>query len=200
MNRPVKSKSKTEILDLAIPLFAQSGYAGVSMRDIANAVGIKAASLYHHFPDKQTLYLQAMARAFEDKAQGFTEALTVTGTPEKRLAGFVKIFTALMSKDPDFRALLQRELLDGDAMRLKLLAKEVFREPFIAMEDLADELVPGCDTHMVAISMASLILYHLETAPIRRYLPGGKARHNKPTVIAEHVTRLLLHGLTGCGQ
>ena len=100
----------------------------------------------------------------------------------------------------DFRALLQRELLDGDEMRLKLLAKEVFREPFIAMEDLADELVPGCDTHMVAISMASLILYHLETAPIRRYLPGGKARHNKPTVIAEHVTRLLLHGLTGCGQ
>jgi AcrR family transcriptional regulator len=200
MNRPVKSKSKTEILDLAIPLFAQSGYAGVSMRDIANAVGIKAASLYHHFPDKQTLYLQAMARAFEDKAQGFAEALNVTGTPEKRLAGFVQIFTALMSKDPDFRALLQRELLDGDEMRLKLLAKEVFREPFIAMEDLADELVPGCDTHMVAISMASLILYHLETAPIRRYLPGGKARHNKPTVIAEHVTRLLLHGLKGCGQ
>ena len=200
MNRPVKSKSKTEILDLAIPLFAQSGYAGVSMRDIANAVGIKAASLYHHFPDKQTLYLQAMARAFEDKAQGFAEALNVKGTPEKRLAGFVQIFTALMSKDPDFRALLQRELLDGDEMRLKLLAKEVFREPFIAMEDLADELVPGCDTHMVAISMASLILYHLETAPIRRYLPGGKARHNKPTVIAEHVTRLLLHGLTGCGQ
>jgi AcrR family transcriptional regulator len=200
MTRPVRPKSKSEILDFAIPLFAQSGYAGVSMRDIANAVGIKAASLYHHFPDKQTLYLQAMARAFEDKAQGFAEALTVTGTPEKRLAGFVQIFTTLMSKDPNFRALLQRELLDGDEMRLKLLAKEVFREPFIAMEDLADELVPGCDTHMVAISIASLILYHLETAPIRRYLPGGKARHNKPTVISEHVTRLLLHGLKGCGQ
>ena len=71
MTRPVKPKSKTDILDLAIPLFAKSGYAGVSMRDIANVVGIKAASLYHHFPDKQSLYLQAMARAFEDKAQGF---------------------------------------------------------------------------------------------------------------------------------
>jgi AcrR family transcriptional regulator len=200
MTQPVKPKSKTDILDLVIPLFAKSGYAGVSMRDIANVVGIKAASLYHHFPDKQSLYLQAMARAFEDKAQGFAEALTVTGTPKKRLAGFVQIFTTLMSKDPYFRLLLQRELLDGDEQRLKLLAKEVFREPFIAMEELAEELVPGCDTHMVAMSIASLILYHLETAPIRRYLPGGKARHNKPDVIADHVTRLLLNGLKGCGQ
>ena len=200
MTRPVKPNSKTGILDLAIPLFAQSGYAGVSMRDIASVVGIRAASLYHHFPDKQTLYLQAMARAFEDKAQGFSEALIVTGTPEKRLAGFVQIFTSLMSKDPEFRALLQRELLDGDETRLKLLAREVFREPFIAMEALADELAPGCAAHMVAISIASLILYHLETAPLRRYLPGGKARHNKPAVIADHVTRLLLNGLKGCGQ
>ena len=200
MTRPVKPKSKTGILDLAIPLFAQSGYAGVSMRDIASVVGIRAASLYHHFPDKQTLYLQAMARAFEDKAQGFAEALTVTGTPEKRLAGFVRTFTTLMSKDPEFRALLQRELLDGDEVRLKLLASEVFREPFIAMEALADELAPDCDAHMVAISMASLILYHLETASLRRYLPGGKAKHNKPAVIADHVTRLLLSGLKGCAQ
>jgi len=200
MTRPVKPKSKTDILDLAIPLFAKSGYAGVSMRDIANVVGIKAASLYHHFPDKQSLYLQAMARAFEDKAQGFAEALTVTGTPKKRLAGFVQVFTTLMSKDPYFRLLLQRELLDGDEQRLKLLAREVFREPFIAMEELAEELVPGCDTHMVAMSIASLILYHLETAPIRRYLPGGKAKHNKPDVIADHVTRLLLNGLKGCSQ
>ena len=200
MTRPVKPKSKTEILDLAIPLFAQSGYAGVSMRNIASEVGIKAASLYHHFPDKQALYLQAMARAFEDKAQGFAEVLTVTGTPKKRLSGFVHIFTTLMNKDPEFRALLQRELLDGDEVRLKLLAKEVFREPFIAMEALADELAPGCDTHMVAISIASLILYHMETAPIRRYLPGGKAKHNKPDVIADHVTRLLLNGIKGCTQ
>ncbi|MEE9493719.1 MAG: TetR/AcrR family transcriptional regulator [Gammaproteobacteria bacterium] len=198
MMRPVIQKTTEEILDLAIPLFAQSGYTGVSMRNIADVVGIKAASLYHHFPDKQTLYIQAMARAFEDKAQGFSTVLTVTGTPEKRLAGFVQMFTTLMSKDPEFRALLQRELLDGDEVRLKQLAREVFHEPFIAMESLAEELVPGCDTHMVAISIASLILYHLETAPIRRYLPGGKTRHNKPDVISRHVTSLLLHGLKGC--
>ena len=200
MTRPRNPKSKAQILELAIPLFAQSGFAGVSMRDIAKVVGVTAASLYHHFPDKQALYLQAMAQAFEAKAEGFQIALSATGSAEERLEKFVATFTKLMSDDPDFRALLQRELLDGDETRLKLLAEQVFREPFVAMEELASELVPDCDPHMLAISMASLILYHLETAPIRRFLPGGKAKHNKPTVIARHVTRLLLHGLEGCGK
>lgn len=170
------------------------------MRDIAKTVGVTAASLYHHFPDKEALYLQTMAKAFEDKAEGFEKALSATGTAEQRLEKFVATFTKLMSDDPDFRALLQRELLDGDETRLKLLAEQVFREPFVAMEALVSELVPSCDAHMLAISMASLILYHLETAPIRRFFPGGKAKHNKPTVIARHVTRLLLHGLRGCGK
>ena len=200
MTRPRNPRSKADILKLAIPLFARSGFAGVSMRDIARAVGVSAASLYHHFPDKQTLYLQAMAQAFEAKAEGFKAVLSATGSAEQRLEKFVATFTKLMSEDPDFRALLQRELLDGDDTRLKLLAEQVFQEPFAAMGELASELVPGCDAHMVAISIASLILYHLETTPIRRFLPGGKAKHNKPTVIARHVTCLLLHGLQGCAQ
>jgi AcrR family transcriptional regulator len=198
MTRPVNPRSKEEILDLAIPLFARSGFAGVSMRDIAKVVGISAASLYHHFPDKQALYLQAMTQAFEDKAQGFAAVLTATGSPEQRLEDFVHAFTKLMSNDPDFLALLQRELLDGDEARLKLLAEQVFKEQFIAMGELASELVPDCDSHMAAISIASLVLYHLETTPIRRFLPGGKAKHNKPDVISRHVTSLLLHGLKGC--
>ena len=58
------SSTKADILEKAISLFAASGYSAVSMRQIAKAVGITAASLYHHFPDKQTLYIQAIQQAF----------------------------------------------------------------------------------------------------------------------------------------
>lgn len=198
--KPKTSDSRIHVLAAAIPLFAQHGYSGVSMRDIARASGIQAASLYHHFPDKQTLYLDAMAQAFENKAEGFSRALSQSGSAEQRLTALVRSFTQMMGKDPDFCALLQRELLDGDEARLKQLAEQVFKQAFVAIRELAEELVPGCDSHMVAISIASLILYHLETAPIRPFLPGGKARHNKPDVIARHVTGLLLHGIKGCAK
>jgi AcrR family transcriptional regulator len=180
------------ILDKSLPLFARSGYAGVSMRDIARAVGISGAALYHHYPDKQSLYITTMGHAFADKASSIQSALDNTGTPEQRLERFVTSFTKQMASDPDFRALLHRELLDGDEKRLKLLAENVFIEPFKAIKQLAQEMALDCDAHLLAISMAGLILFHFETESIRRYLPGGLKKHNDPKVIAQHVIGLLM--------
>ena len=187
----VPSKTAQVVLSKAIPLFAKSGYEGVSMRDIAGAVGISGAALYHHYPNKQSLYLAAMAYAFEDKAIGITTDLDAPGTAIQRLERFVAHFTDLIARDPDFRALLQRELLDGDDARLKLLADQVFMVPFQAMTTLAKELAPDCDPHLLAISMVGLVLFHFETAPVRRFLPGKSAKHNDPKLIAKHVTHLL---------
>jgi len=193
----LKAPSETAqvVLSKAIPLFAKSGYEGVSMRDIAGAVGISGAALYHHYPNKQSLYLAAMALAFEDKAIGITTALDASGTAIQRLERFVAGFTDLIARDPDFRALLQRELLDGDDARLKLLADQVFMVPFQAMTALAKELAPDCDPHLLAISMVGLILFHFEATPVRQFLPGTKAKHNDPKHIARHVTRLLTKGM-----
>jgi len=68
------------ILEKSLPLFARSGYAGVSMRDIARAVGISGAALYHHYSDKQSLYIATMGHAFADKASSIQTALDNTGT------------------------------------------------------------------------------------------------------------------------
>ncbi len=193
-NKKLASNSGTAkvILDRSLPLFARSGFAGVSMRDIAKAVGISGAALYHHYPDKQSLYVATMGHAFADKASSIQLALDNTGTPEERLERFVTNFTKQMASDPDFRALLHRELLDGDEKRLKLLAENVFIEPFKAIKQLAQEMALDCDAHLLAISMAGLILFHFETESIRRYLPGGLKKHNDPKVIAQHVISLLI--------
>ena len=179
------------ILNKAIPLFALSGYAGVSMRDIGNEVGISGAALYHHYPDKQSLYVAAMEHAFADKAAGIASALDSRGAALDRLERLITSFTELMAGDPNFRALLQRELLDGDEERLRLLANQVFEKPFQAMAQLAEELAPDFDAHMLAISMAGLVLFHFESAPVRQFLPGGLQGHEQPDVIAQHVIRLL---------
>jgi AcrR family transcriptional regulator len=188
---PEQRDTRVYILEQAILLFAAHGYSGVSMRDISKVVGTSAAALYHHFPDKQSLYLDTMEYVFADKAKGITMALDGNGTPLERLEQFVTRFVELMGNDPSFRVLLQRELLDGDEARLKLLAERVFIGPFQAITALAEDLAPDCDPHMLAISMTGLVLFHFETAPIRRFLPGGKSKHNELKVVARHITRLL---------
>ena len=179
------------ILDKSIPLFAQLGYAGVSMRDISKAVGISGAALYHHYPDKQSLYIAAMEHAFAEKASTTKATLNNTDDPIDRLVNFVTNITKQLAKDPNFRALLHRELLDGDDERLKLLADNVFLEPFNAVKQLAQDMNLDCDPHLMAISIMGLILFHFETQSIRCYLPGSLKKHNDPKVIAQHIIKLL---------
>lgn len=48
--------TKQRILDKALELFSQAGYSAVSVERIAAAVGIKAPSLYNHFPSKRAIF------------------------------------------------------------------------------------------------------------------------------------------------
>ena len=47
--------TKERILDAALALFAQNGYPGTSMRDIASTLGITKAALYKHYTGKQEI-------------------------------------------------------------------------------------------------------------------------------------------------
>ena len=47
--------TKPKISKIALNLFAERGYAAVSMRQIAAKVGLQVGALYNYFPDKQTI-------------------------------------------------------------------------------------------------------------------------------------------------
>ncbi len=197
--RAIKSKSQIIILEKVVPLFAKAGYSGISMRTIAKEVGLNPATIYHHFPDKQTLYIEAMSHAFARKTEKLLEALSMRGAPEQRLEGFCLALCQLVYEDPDFAKLIQREILDGDELRLRLLAQKVFVKCFSGLSGLCQELAPGYDAHLLTISILGLVIYHYHSAPLRRFQPGSSPEHEDPQVIARHVIGLLLHGVKGKG-
>jgi AcrR family transcriptional regulator len=193
--RPHNLKSKEDILTIAIPLYATSGYAGVSMRTIAQKVGVSAAALYHHFPDKQTLYLAAMTQTFADKAASLEKILGGKAAPEERLAKFITCLCVLVQQDKDFSRLIQREMIDGDKSRLQLLATEVYQGLFQGVIGLCRELDVQHDPYLLAISIIGLVMYHFQSATIRPFLPYSKEQHSDPQVVARHITQLILQGL-----
>jgi len=61
--------TKRKILDKALELFSTQGYDAVSVGQIAKAVGIKAPSLYNHFPSKQAIFdaiVESTAAQYEE--------------------------------------------------------------------------------------------------------------------------------------
>lgn len=58
MVRPTREESRDtalEILDAALDLFSEHGFAGTSMRSIARAVGVRESTLYHHYASKEAI-------------------------------------------------------------------------------------------------------------------------------------------------
>lgn len=190
-NTRMPHDTREHILEVAIPLFAAQGYSKVSMRILAKSVGISGASIYHHFPDKQSLYLDAISLAFTDTAKAIEIAFNQAGNPADRLEEFVTSFTELMGNDLDFRKLLHRELLDGDDVRLKLLAERLFIDPFKQVMLLADDIFITSNSHMMAISIFGLVLFHYETERLRLFLPNSHSEHDQASTISAHVMQLL---------
>ena len=60
----IQSESRERVVHAAYALFVQRGYADVSMQQIADNASITKATLYHHFRDKQDLYLATMRMSF----------------------------------------------------------------------------------------------------------------------------------------
>ena len=76
-----KKKMHEEILRLSAPLFAKTGYDGVSMRDVAVAVGLTPAALYYHFSDKEQLYVDAVGYAFREVTGVLKAAIEAAPNP-----------------------------------------------------------------------------------------------------------------------
>ena len=81
--------TKEKILDAALTLFSEKGYANVFVGDIADRVGIKAPSLYKHYKNKKAIFdaiIEEMNRRFTEQAK----AMQINGTDAAADAGIYK--------------------------------------------------------------------------------------------------------------
>ena len=70
---PRRRSRRDEILDIAVGLFAQRGYHGVSMDDIGSAAGVTGPALYHHFAGKEAMLVAALIPVSEGLLNGGRE-------------------------------------------------------------------------------------------------------------------------------
>ena len=87
----MSSETGTErrILEAATALFYEKGYHGTTMREVAAAVGIKAGSLYNHFPGKEDLLFRIAHGTMEELLVGGREATAAAVSASERLRALV---------------------------------------------------------------------------------------------------------------
>ncbi|WP_435229950.1 TetR/AcrR family transcriptional regulator [Pseudopelagicola sp. nBUS_20] len=107
----------------ALKLFAQHGYAAVSMRQIAQDVGVQAGALYNYTPDKQSLLFDLMRTHLEELMEGRSK-LAPIGNPTAQLEQFTRFHLQFHAERPDEVFIAYMEL------------RNLTRQNFIVIEGL----------------------------------------------------------------
>ena len=80
MARGIDPAARERVLVAAEKLFSERGYAAVTLRDIAQALGLNHASLYHHVPGgKEEMYVEVMRRGLMRHHAGLLHAISTAG-------------------------------------------------------------------------------------------------------------------------
>jgi TetR/AcrR family transcriptional regulator, cholesterol catabolism regulator len=108
----LKEKSisrKEQIVETATDLFMKNGYAASSMRDLANEVGIEAASLYSHFKSKEEILQIICFRMANEFFASLDKIQQTNLTPSEKLAKAIYSHVLVITKDIKASAVFQNE-------------------------------------------------------------------------------------------
>lgn len=101
--------TRDEILDAAAQIFSQKGYHGTSMQDIALAVDLQKASLYHHVSSKQEILFDLLNRGLDLLITQVEEAINEKGSPDERLRKATCAYLSTMTEYQDLASVLLLE-------------------------------------------------------------------------------------------
>lgn len=125
-----------QIVASAVELFASRGYQATSMRDIAEKVGIKAASIYAHFPGKSAVLEQALRRVLNEFFAFATEPLDPDQSAAEAIEILVRRHALFKLQNPSILSAWHvlvdvdrmNAILDPEARNAVMAHRELFHE------------------------------------------------------------------------
>ena len=104
-NEQIRAVTRAAILDSAMRLFAEKGYATTTTRNIATEAGLSVGLMYHYFSNKESL-LQAVFDYVMARIDEVITAVLINKPPGERLPDLLRAIFDLLAGEPEFWGLL----------------------------------------------------------------------------------------------
>ena len=185
------SDRKTEIINVAAKLFKEKGYSAVTMRDIAQAMDIKAASLYNHIKSKQEILVLIIIEIAEEFTNTMNQVVNSSETTIKKIEKIIQLHLNITLRDANALACLNNDWMHLADAELTYFIKmrEDYEENFrtIVQKGIADGEIKNLNLEVIIFSTLST----LRTL----YLWYGKKKSLEPAVLKSNMIQVLLNGI-----
>jgi AcrR family transcriptional regulator len=185
--------TRNDILEAAAQIFRQKGFHGASMNDIAEAVSLQKASLYHHVSSKQEILFELLDQALQMLLERISAITAKDISPDKKLRLMIREYLQILAENVDLAAVL---LFEHRALERRQHARHVpNRDKFeslwreVIAEGVSDNTFECNDVPLTARALLGLMNW-----TITWYHPDGEKTIQQ---IADDYSNLLLNGLLG---
>jgi TetR/AcrR family transcriptional regulator len=197
-------KTAEKILKAARKVFAENGYSGAHVDEIAERAGVNKATLYYQIGDKDTLYANVIHQVLGNTAQNIAAAVDKVDHPEEKLKVYINCIAANVDKNPELPSIMMREIAADGAHLPSVVVEDIVAVLTILFGILDEgrrkrifvEVVP----FLIHMMIVGTILFYKKALPIKdrqSRLPAAiKARDKRiKGSLGEEVAKLVLKAI-----
>ncbi|WP_299434370.1 TetR/AcrR family transcriptional regulator [uncultured Aquimarina sp.] len=182
---------KQEIVNAAAILFKEKGYSAVTMRDLATAMGIKAASLYNHIQSKQEILSTIIIELAEEFTTGMNQIVGSDKSSIQKLENIISLHIDVTLRNADGLA-----SLNNDWMHLEeenLLYFEKMRQDYEG--NFRKIVKKGVDDNEIKSNNIEIIVFSMLSTLRTLYLWYPKQKNIDANILKRDMISVLLKGV-----
>lgn len=186
-----RSGSNAEtILASVAEVFAEKGFDGARVSELAQASGVNKATLYYQIGDKEALYHAVLERVFRHTAEQVEARVAMSDDCEEQIRGFVEVFAHTAGNMRYAAPILLREIASGGAN----LSTGAIEQMGRILGALTNSLLLGqqqgrfrsVNSFMVHMMIIGSLTFYAANEPIRRRIAEHHPEISEPTHFLSH--------------
>lgn len=195
-----QADGRSRLLSSAALEFSRCGFAGASIASIARGAGVVKSTVFHHFDNKEALYLAVIREAAVEFGQTLNTVLAIDEDPGRCIAAFQRSHLAHLQRNAEVARLVLRELQDSVSDRCVTLVKEVLSPNFQRLVGyLRDAASAGLiradlDPAAAALTLLGANLLYFQSRDALAVLPGHDLADD-PDAFSNAVADVVFRGL-----
>lgn len=195
--------TRADILAAARMVFAQRGFSGTSVREVAETARVNKAMIYYHFRDKVDLYRAVLSNSFDTMDRIWDHAIFKGDAPARlKMRKYIEEFIRFQHKNDDLRKILAMEFsTTGEKSdNLKWIAKNYFAKNHVALIHIIEAGMKTGELRtinpvMAVVSLLGMIVHLFIYIPIAPLIQKKKVNMSTKKMGA-FVTELFFSGLS----